>query len=383
MFSFKGKTVYIISLETWGSMRVSKHHYAQMLAERGCRVFFMEPPNLAEQGIRILPTTDHPNLSIVKYKPVIRGKRFLPTWLYSRLMRIEANRLMKAIGHPPDLIWCFIGFQFINLRHFRAPFTIFFSADLFGQEKLPPELSSADLILSVAVTQLERIRRQGYVARHVNHGLSRVFCQAAEEKLLNPAPKRLPERPVVGYSGNLRIESLDRESVLEVVRAHPDFTFVFWGSYRPFELNVYGLMDEGTETFLKDLGSQPNVVLRGAIPHDQLVKEMHEVDILWFCWRFRYVLQRDNSNAHKILEYLSTGLPIIAHSVIQYEGMDLMYMLSMEEADNYPAFFSETVRQIAEGEDPGLVSRRIRFALDNSYEKQLDRIESMINETHS
>jgi len=83
MFQFKDKTIYVISPERWGTMKVSKHHYAMELAALNCRVFFIEPPDLSNKDITISPCADHPMISLVRYKPVFRGKRFLPAFIYS------------------------------------------------------------------------------------------------------------------------------------------------------------------------------------------------------------------------------------------------------------------------------------------------------------
>ena len=379
MFRFKGKTVYIISLERWGLMKISKHHYALELAHRGCRVYFIEPPELSQDGVHIRACVDHPSISIVNYRPIFRGKRFLPPFLFSLLVRLQVRRLLRVIGHPPDVVWCFQAFLFQDLRAFGAPVNIFFAADHFGSPGIPPELTSADLILAVSETIHRRIVSHGFPARLINHGLQRAFLERAERRLAEGSAKSLPERPVIGYSGNMRIETIDRASMLQVIRSHPGLRFVFWGSYKPNDLNLFGLTDEATESFLRDLQALPNVELRGAVSSDELAAEMQEVDILWICWRFNDLPNRDNSNSHKILEYLSTGIPVISHAVQAYEGSGLLYMLPMDRADDFPSFFSRTLAEVTEGEDPALFRRRIAHALDNTYVRQVDRIESMLN----
>jgi hypothetical protein len=379
MFRFQGKTVYIISLERWGLMKISKHHYALELAHRGCRVYFIEPPELGQAGVHIRACADHPGIRIVNYRPIFRGKRYLPRFLFSALVRLQIRRILHAIGHPPDVVWCFQAFLFQNLRDFGAPVNIFFAADHFGGPDIPPELASADLILAVSDTIHRRIVSHGYPVRRINHGLQRAFLELAEQRLAEGSPRTLSERPVVGYSGNMRIETIDRASMLRVIRSNPGLRFVFWGSYKTSDLNLFGLTDEATELFLRELQAQPNVELRGPVSSDRLAAEMHEVDVLWICWRFQDLPNRDNSNSHKILEYLSTGIPVFSHAVQSYEGSGLLYTLPMDQADDFPAFFSRMLAQVAEGEDPELFRRRIAYALDNSYARQVDRIESMLN----
>lgn len=384
MFRFEGKTVYIISLERWGVMKISKHHYAMELAARGCRVFFIESPDLTEKGVRIEACNDHPNIRIVRYRPVTRGRRFLPGFLYARLVTWQVRLLTGAIGTRPDVVLCFRGNLFEDLRKFGATLSVYFAADHFETSALPPELATADLVLAVSDSIRRKLTDAGYRVSRINHGLQRIFEDMARS-LPSPgtAPDRIARPPaVVGYSGNLLIDCLDREAMLEVVRSHPGLRFVFWGTCRTDDSNLFGLKDADTEAFLHSLREAPNVTLRGPLPAAELAREMRDCDLFWICFRFKGMQHRDNSNAHKLLEYLSTGKPVISHVVSDYAGTDLFYMLPRERADEYPAFFSRVLEGLAGGEDPELVGKRIRWALDNTYTRQLDRIEGMINARH-
>jgi len=380
MFRLTGKTVYLISHERWGAMKISKHHYAQELAHRGCQVFFLEPPDLAYEGISITPSLEHHRLHIVRYRPIFRGKRFLPPFLYSLLIRMQVRALLRAIGQKPDLIWCFQGYLYQDLRYFGASHSLFFAADHFPREEPPTELYSSDLILTVSDTIRQRLLAKGFSCQQINHGLQRTFAERALQNWQQYGSRKQNQPPVVGYSGNLRIETIDHKAMLEVIRRLPGYQFVFWGSYQENDLNLYGLRGPETEAFLHQLQCFPNVILRGPLPADQLAEEINGVDILWLCWQFKGLPNRDNANSHKILEYLSTGIPVITHAVLAYADSDLMYMLPMDQAADFPDFFCKTAAMVSEGEDPSLVSRRISFAVENAYARHLDYIEGLLND---
>jgi len=106
-------------------MKVSKHHYALELAAQNCRVYFIEPPQLSHTGIEIKTCADHPLISIVNYKPVFRGKRFLPSFIYSFLLKQQVKALLKKINAKPDVVWSFQGYLFQNLQWFGAPVNLF------------------------------------------------------------------------------------------------------------------------------------------------------------------------------------------------------------------------------------------------------------------
>src|ERR1700742_4128748 len=111
-FQLTNKTIYIITPEKWGIMKLSKHHYAAELAERGNRVYFIEPPDLSVNGILTEKVAGYDSLYLVKYKPINRGERYLPAFVYRWLLRMQIKRIVKHVGIRPDVVWCFHTFYF-------------------------------------------------------------------------------------------------------------------------------------------------------------------------------------------------------------------------------------------------------------------------------
>ncbi|MGB0424883.1 MAG: hypothetical protein ACPGED_11180, partial [Flavobacteriales bacterium] len=91
----------IVSPEAWGKNKLSKHHYAIGLAERGNQVFFLQAPN--EYGTT---TSGHEKIQIIDYKP-FTGLSKLPEILAKRILKREWKRVFHMIGLVPDLIWSF------------------------------------------------------------------------------------------------------------------------------------------------------------------------------------------------------------------------------------------------------------------------------------
>jgi hypothetical protein len=56
MTVLKNKTILVISPNNWGTMHISKHHYAIELARLGNSVYFLNPPN---QEITFRKNRDH------------------------------------------------------------------------------------------------------------------------------------------------------------------------------------------------------------------------------------------------------------------------------------------------------------------------------------
>ncbi len=381
MFRFRDKVIYILSPENWGKMKVSKHHYAMELAGMGNRVYFLEPPRLHYNGIEVLSCSDHENIRLVRYKPVFRGKRILPEWSYRFLLGLQARKLLKAIGQKPDVVWCFHGYLFENLALFKAPVRIYFAADQFYYDQLPPEIGSASLTVGISDTICRTIQEGGYTAYRLNHGLHASFVESARRKLRegyrNAALNR--DQIVVGFTGNLRMQALDRETMTTVIQAHPELRFIFWGSYQGSDLNLGGLRDEESDAFIRYLEQQPNVELRGVVDHEVLQREMEQVDVFWLCWKLDKNQLWDGSNSHKLLEYLSTGRPVVSHHVSSYRGNNLLYMMPDNSNHAYLQKFNWVLDLVRSGESAEHIRARLEFAVSNSYETRIREIEELVN----
>jgi len=382
-FSLTGKTIYIISPEHWGKMKVSKHHYAIEFALRGNNVYFIEPPSLENKGIAVRRSSDHERLHLVSYKPVYRGKRFLPAALFNVLLFRQIKLLIKAIGQKPDVVLCFHPYLFEQLGFFKAPHTIFFAADRFFNDALPPEVFSADFSLAVSDSIFEALSFSRRKIYFIQHGLNRHFANVSKELIHNG---RIIEKKFnnnvlkVGYAGNLLMGGMDRDVMKKVIQTYPDLKFIFWGQYDVEQGNLKVGLNSEITGFIDFLKSCSNVELRGIVSAETLCREMLEADLFWICWKIGAGKIWDGSNSHKLLEYLSTGKPVVSHYVSSYKNSDMLDMLPEVSNDKYLELFGKVVERVKSGEPEGTVIRRINFALSNTYEKHIERIEALINE---
>ncbi|NCU06323.1 MAG: glycosyltransferase family 4 protein [Chitinophagaceae bacterium] len=363
-------------------MKVSKHHYALELAKTGAKVFFIEPPMLSNKGITLSSCSEHAGITIVKYKPVFRGKRFLPYWLYRCLLYIQVKLLLKKIAVKPDIIWSFHGYLFENLQWFNAPVSLFFAADQFEGGDLPQEIKTADLLLAVSDTIKAKLEKSGKKVFQVNHGLQEDFVLKANELLQSPNAVEPAKKIIVGYTGNLRMQALDRTTMMTVIKNHPSIQFLFWGSYKKEDMNLGGEMTDNADSFITFLQNALNVELRGVVPGNILQQQLSACNLLWLCWKTGVHAMWDGSNSHKLLEYLSTGSPVVAHYVSSYKQTDLLYMLPEPGNENYPELFDRVITVLQQGEPVERVTKRLEFAVTNSYEKQLQRIGTYICGIH-
>jgi glycosyltransferase involved in cell wall biosynthesis len=363
-------------------MRVSKHHYAIEMALRGNQVYFIEPPRLENTGINIRRSGENDSLFLVSYKPVFRGKRFLPAALFRAMLRWQIKLLIKEIGKKPDLVLCFHPFLFEQLNWFKSNKAIYFAADLVNSDEMPPEVFSADFCLAVSDTIHKKLSASGKSVYLIQHGLNRHFANTAKELLGSPDSKRdfSKETLKVGYTGNLLMGGMDRQTMRKVIEANPDVKFIFWGQYDLAGGNFSVGLDEEITGFVEFLKVCSNVELRGAVTPEALSQQMSEADVFWICWKIGAGKIWDGSNSHKLMEYLSTGKPVISHYVSSYKDSDILDMLPDVSNENYVEHFGRVLKRVRAGEPAETTKKRISFALSNTYEKQIERIESLINE---
>jgi hypothetical protein len=89
--------------------------------------------------------------------------------------------------------------------------------------------------------------------------------------------------------------------------------------------------------------------------------------------------ESDRSNSHKILEYLSTGKVVVSSRISTYEKQpELLRMPESDDDSGLPALLQDTLARLPEFNSERLQSLRRTFALENTYAKQLDRIESRL-----
>lgn len=379
-FVLRDKRILLISPNEWGTMHVSKHHYALELARRGNVVYFLNPPSSAAvAGIQIRPHGSAERLFLVDYSPSFPlALRFRFRRLYDFLMRRVVRRITRAIGMPLDIVWSFEPNLFSDLRVFNARTTIFHPVDQVTYDYQVSVARSADLVIAVAEPILTRFDAIDVPKLLLGHGLAACYSPIAEERAcvveygLGPTIR-------AGYVGNLWMGQIDRIAFRAIVESSPDVEFHIWGPLAPEESNVSGGASPEALAFLAFLRERPNVRLLGVMTPERIASAIGDMDLLLLC----YDVSRDpngGANSHKLLEYLSTGRVVVANPVSSYrERSDLLRMTGPgEDRDALPKLFRDTVEEISQHNRPELQRARATFALAHTYARQIERIEAML-----
>lgn len=378
MLELRDKTILIVSPQKWTNMFISKNHYAAELAKRGNRVFFLNPPaqGRSRVGDRIcMNPSPIPGLTLIDHHLFFPYRlKFHALPLFHRLMQRQVKDLLRKIGTPVDIIWSFdIG----NLYPFRLfgkdPAKIFHPVDEPLNRAAIESAKDADIIFSVTREILQKYTQFPAPGHLINHGVSEEFLLPVDVHKHRAEPIR------IGFSGNLLRPDIDRPILLQIIRENPAIVFECWGTFTPAKSVLEGGDQQEAMAFIEQLKTLQNVTLHGAIPSSQLAASIHRMDGFLIC----YDIQKDQSkgtNYHKIMEFLSTGKVIVSNNVTAYSDRpDLVTMVTDREHNRgLPGLFRKVMVSLDSYNSPDLQTARITTAGENSYKKQIDRIEAIL-----
>jgi len=156
------------------------------------------------------------------------------------------------------------------------------------------------------------------------------------------------------------------------VAQHPTIDFIFVGPNHDqlsFSANT-------THSDKEQIQEQTNVFFLPEISSSSIMSFLLQADLLLISYQEKYLV--DQSNPHKMLEYLYSGKPIVATYTNEYANKNLMYM--SEKNKEWLGIFNDVVKNLLAYSSSDLIEKRRNFALENTYDKQIDRIGKLINE---
>ncbi len=377
-------TILILSTEPWGKMLLSKMHYAIELAGLGNEVYFVNPPRneQLQQLAAISPVKPSSGVTIIDTKPIAQAL-FLRHKLFPLYRRWISGRYVKAIRRliqkPIDEVWCFDPHTYVDLGAFQAKRSVLLIYDFYTGRHVFRAAETADAIVSVSQVILDHYREATPPKLLMQHGLGKHFSTLADQRLQRQhfRPQQ-GEKIRIGYTGNLLRVGMDTELGRAIIGAHPEIEFHFWGPHSPESNNVSsGEAPAELLAFIEFLKGQPNVLLHGVKEQSALASAIGEMD----AFLFLYSASKDlngASNSHKLLEYLSTGKPVISTFVSNYAGTGLLEMEDRGKESGLPDLFNRVTGDLAFFNSPEKQEHRIRFALDNTYRRQVSRIGEFI-----
>ncbi len=347
------KKILIISPESWSHIPVSKHHYSRELARNGNQVFFLNPPS-AQQSIQ--EDSISRGVWVVDYV-AIRGVNRLPSFLRNLINRHQIRLLKKRCQTSFDVVWSFDAFRFHNLQLFDAKIKLYHVVDVQNSPLEMELASSADMIISVSQKILERFCFVNKVMQKINHGVGPHFFEEQESIQLPVAPMQ------VGYVGNLDNWCIDIPTLLEIVDTHPSVHFTFIGPYKDDSVLADALLKKSNCSLMGRVHTEKLPILFQQFHFFMMIYRGDEADV--------------NSNHHKILEYLTTGKPIVMNYTDEYKDKRDLVIMS-DQNHQLPLLFQQVCTNFKFYTTDDLVSKRKAFTFSNSYKQHLVTIDQLM-----
>ncbi|MEO8763499.1 MAG: hypothetical protein ABI416_04390 [Ginsengibacter sp.] len=360
-------------------MFVSKHHYAVELARKGNHVYFLNPPNYEHRDfsetVEIKPSNFHSNLFLIQDNILFPFNiKFHFIGLFHLLIRRHVKEILRKINKPVDIVWSFDMAQVYPLNYFvDSTIKIFHPVDYPFNKTAIGAARGAQFIFSTAKEILEKYEGYKVPKQFINHGIAGDFL--TEEKR-----QKSGNTIRVGFSGNLLRNDIDRNTLLAIILDNQEIVFEFWGSYEFKDANLSGSNDEVSINFINELRRSKNVILHGPVSTGMLAKSLQCMDAFLICYDLT-VKNANGPNYHKVIEFISTGKVTISNNITTYKDEPELIQMITERENNrsLPALFKKVTADLSFYNSVSLQEKRIAFAGDNTYNKQIGRIETILS----
>jgi len=362
--SNENSAVLVISPENWGAHTVSKHHYAMALAERGVKVFFLNPPDDSLSAIKVDFACNLPNLYVISAPKFATGLRFYPGWLRQWLEARWLNQLEKHVGVKISVIWSFENSRFFNMNFAGNRLKIYHQVDLNQDFQVETAAKTADICFTTTDFIGQRLQTYNSRVYKIHHGVS--ILRDALDLSVSMTKNFMSAKAHVGYIGNLDICYLDVPLLSGLVKAFPDVIFHFVGNYRK-DGQLYLACSDAS-----------NVVWWGQVESRMIPAIVNRCDILLVTY-LAEAYREQLASPHKMMEYLASGKTIVATYTDEYK--DKRHLLEMVDSYSvFPGTFATVVENLDEYNSAEKQAVRVKYALEHSYDRQLDKIMNLLKE---
>ncbi len=353
----KGKNILLISPESWEHIFVSKHHYATHLAERGNKVIFLNPPS-KYTGFE---KTDYKNVFSVNYKGFINGLRWFPRFLQKQLIKKKFEELERFCNTKFDLIWSFDNSVFYDLSALsNSIYKISHIVDLNQDFQFKKSTKTADLCLATSEFISQKQKRYNDNSHNIGHGFNKVEHQSSAFKL------RGVSKINCGYAGNLDIKYIDWDLVKSLINDFPHINFHFAGQWN-------------SKAKFPHICNKSNFHFYGKLPSNDLPFFYEKLDILILLYQYQKYPEQ-LANPHKMMEYLGSGKMIVATWTEEYKDHDAVKLILMSNSTaDFLDNFKSASYNLKYWNSTEKKNGRKAFAAENTYTKQIERIEKLIN----
>ncbi len=160
---------------------------------------------------------------------------------------------------------------------------------------------------------------------------------------------------------------IDWESIYLIVDRFQNITFKFYGNH---DLNLLN-----KNIFFEKLSKLKNVSINAPVSPEEMQKILKKSRFALVSY-LHLIYGKQVDNSHKIMQYLGSGIPIFSSFTYEYRNYKLfpMFYNQKEVVNLFEQFINNEFNDFTEDSK----NKRINFALENTYSKQIERIEKII-----
>ena len=302
------RTIFVFSLEPWGDMWYSKHHYAAFLG-KSSGVYFISLPDrwrwsdLLSFGVKVKATSE--GVNVLEYRnnlPLRILPRFMRTWVD----RLNAWKLSRLPRSKDALFWCFYPTSLLKHEVLRSPGTqvVYHVVDPYLIFPNDPQFAKmADLVVAINPWYKERYQRINPNTVLIPHGVR------SKDRRSEPAEvERFRARwgPYIVIAAGIN-QHTNYPLLLSAAKHFPGHTFVLVGPLAP-------LKDE-LSARRNALLSLPNVLHDGIKHPDELRNLIRGAEIGLVTYEFeptRSLPTKVDRTPLKVITYLAQHCPVVS-----------------------------------------------------------------------
>lgn len=353
------KSILIVSPEPWNHIFVSKHHYACYLAKKGNQVIFANPPK-RRWGLQ---NTDIINLQVLDYPQFPRGLRMFPNLISKWLFLKKLKQIERFCKQDFDIIWSFDNSVFFDFSSLPT-YSISHIVDLNQNFQLAKAAKTANLCLYTSSLIGDKLRKYNLNAHFINHGFN-------EQSVLKSMKLPGHNRVKVIYAGNLNMPYLDWGTLERAFVENSNVDFVFIG---PLEVEL--IRKSPNHDSFENIYKGDHSYFIGKVNSDELPSYYSSAHILIICYQEKY--HHFQSNPHKLMEYLGSGKAIVATYTSSFASIKSPIIEMCNRNIEFAYRLKKCITNLDFYCSPKNRGLRKEIALENTYERQIERIESKI-----
>ncbi len=335
------RTIFIFSLEPWGDMWYSKHHYAAFLAKSNTVYFVSTPDKWRWKDLFSMSAKVHEGsqgVKVVEYKNNL-PLRFIPKWLADRVSRFNARKLGRLAPSGELVSWCFHPTSLLEGPALRRPGSKLIYHVVDPYQNLPNDSSFAkrsDLVVAINPWYLEYYLGLNPNCVLVPHGV-REEDRGSDPEQVRAYQAKWGQYAVMAAGINYRT---NYGLLIQVAKRYPDLHLVIVGQLFPLKAEQQGLRDS--------LFALPNVSYVGVKHPDKLrdIIRGARVGLVTYDFeRTRDVPLGGEGTPLKVITYLAQSCPVISTINSYAPSLNGTGNFKAEDADH----FVELVGRVLDG----------------------------------